>query len=77
VLPVTSVGLSHAAPNDRISTGVPELNAMMDGKSYYRGTGVLVTGTAGTGKTSLGANFLSAACARGEQGAAARTGRAR
>ena len=67
VLPVTSVGLSHAAPKQRVSTGVDELDAMLGGKGYYRGSGVLVTGTAGTGKTSLGASFLNAACARGER----------
>ena len=67
VLPVTSVGLSHAAPKQRVSTGVVELDAMLGGKGYYRGSSVLMTGTAGTGKTSLGASFLDAACARGER----------
>jgi circadian clock protein KaiC len=67
VLPVTSVGLAHAAPRQRVSSGVAELDEMLGGKGYYRGSGVLVTGTAGTGKTSLGAHFLNAACARGER----------
>ena len=67
VLPVTSVGLTHAAPTQRISSGVAELDEMMGGKGYYRGSSVLVTGTAGTGKTSLGAHFLDAACQRGER----------
>ena len=67
VLPVTSVGLAHAAPRQRVPTGVPELDAMLGGKGYYRGSGVLVTGTPGTGKTSLGAHFIDAACARGER----------
>jgi circadian clock protein KaiC len=67
VLPVTSVGLAHAAPRQRVSSGVAELDEMLGGKGYYRGSSVLVTGTAGTGKTSLGAHFLDAACARGER----------
>jgi circadian clock protein KaiC len=66
VLPVTSVGLTHDAPKERISTGVPELNEMLGGRGYFRGSSVLVTGTAGSGKTSLGAHFVDAACRRGE-----------
>lgn len=67
VLPITSVGLNHNAPDERISTGVPELDAMLGGRGYYRGSSVLVTGTAGTGKTSIGAHFVDAACRRGER----------
>jgi len=65
VLPVTSVGLAHPAPRQRVATGVAELDARLGGKGYYRGSGVLVTGTPGTGKTSLGAHFIDAVCARG------------
>ena len=50
-----------------MSTGVPRLDAMMGGKGYYRGSSVLVSGTAGTGKTSLAAHFAQAAAARGER----------
>jgi circadian clock protein KaiC len=67
VLPVTSVGLTHGAPSQRVSSGVVELDEMLGGKGYFRGSSVLVTGTAGTGKTSLGGHFLDAACARGER----------
>jgi circadian clock protein KaiC len=67
VLPVTSLGLSHPAPRERVSSGVPELDAMFGNKGYYRGSSVLVTGTAGTGKTSLGGHFVEAACKRGEK----------
>ncbi len=67
VLPVTSVDLKHTASNERVSTGVPALDAMFGGKGYFRGSSVLVTGTAGTGKTSLTAHFVDAACARGER----------
>jgi circadian clock protein KaiC len=67
VLPVTSVDLRHAASSERISTGVPALDQMLGGKGFYRGSSALVSGTAGTGKTSLAAHFLDAACARGER----------
>ena len=66
VLPITSLALTHKAPTDRVSTGIPALDEMMEGKGFFRGSSVLVTGTAGTGKSSVAANFASAACARGE-----------
>ena len=67
VLPVTSVGLMHPVSSERISTGVGRLDAMLGGKGYFRGSSVLISGTAGTGKSSLAAHFAVAACARGEQ----------
>jgi circadian clock protein KaiC len=67
VLPVTSLGLNHISTNDRISTGIPRLDTMLSGKGYFRGSTVLVSGTAGTGKTSLAAQFVEAACKRGER----------
>ncbi len=67
VLPVTSVELKHAASSERVSTGVPALDTMFGGKGYYRASSILVSGTAGTGKTSLTAHFVDAACARGER----------
>ncbi|MEI6277074.1 MAG: circadian clock protein KaiC [Prolixibacteraceae bacterium] len=66
VLPVTSLGLNHTVTNDRISSGIPRLDTMLSGKGYYRGSSVLVSGTAGTGKSSLAAHFAFAACKRGE-----------
>ena len=66
VLPVTSLGLSHPATTERISSGIPELDDMLGGEGFYRGSSVLVTGTAGTGKTSLAGHFVEAACRRGE-----------
>jgi circadian clock protein KaiC len=66
VLPVTSLGLQHIASIDRISSGVARLDAMLGGAGYYRGSSVLVSGTAGTGKSSLAAHFADAACRRGE-----------
>ena len=67
VLPVTSMGLNQAASEERISSGIPRLDAMLGGRGYYRGSSIMVTGTAGTGKTSLAAHFVHAACARGER----------
>jgi len=67
VLPVTSLGLNHISSCERISTGIPRLDTMLSGKGYFCGSTVLVTGTAGTGKTSLAAQFVEAACKRGER----------
>lgn len=67
VLPITSLGLEHAVSNELISTGVPALDVMFGGKGFYRGTSVLVSGTAGSGKTSLAAHFVAASCRRGER----------
>ena len=67
VLPITSLGLRQEASSERISTGIARLDAMLGGDGVYRGTSVLVTGTAGTGKTSLAAHFADAACRRGER----------
>jgi circadian clock protein KaiC len=67
VLPVTSLGLQHKVSDERISSGVPRLDTMLSGGGFYRGTTILVSGTAGTGKTSLAASFVDAACRRGER----------
>ncbi len=67
VLPVTSLGLKHISSKERISTGIPRLDTMLSGEGYFRGSTVLVSGTAGTGKTSLAAQFVEAACMRGER----------
>jgi circadian clock protein KaiC len=67
VLPITSLGLQHKASSDRVSTGVPRLDTMLGGKGYFRGTGILVSGTAGTGKSSVAAHLVDAACQRGER----------
>jgi circadian clock protein KaiC len=67
VLPVTSLGLDHIASSERISSGVARLDAMLGGKGYYRGSSVLISGTAGTGKSSLAAHFTDAACRRGDR----------
>jgi len=67
VLPVTSLGLDHEASREHISSGVARLDAMLGGKGYYRGSSVLISGTAGTGKSSLAAHFADATCRRGDR----------
>jgi circadian clock protein KaiC len=67
VLPVTSLRLKHKSSSDRVSSGVARLDSMLGGKGYFRGSSVLISGTAGTGKSSLAAHFADAACRRGER----------
>lgn len=67
VIPITSVGLDYEISTERVSTGVPRLDGMLDEHGYYRGSSILVTGMAGTGKTTLAGFFASATCDRGER----------
>lgn len=67
VMPVTSLGLNYISSQERISTGIPRLDTMLSGKGYFRGSTVLVSGTAGTGKTSIAAQFAESACKREER----------
>jgi len=67
VMPITSLGLRHTVTNKRVSSGIPRLDAMLGGKGYYRGSSVLISGSAGTGKTSFVAHFADSACRRGER----------
>jgi circadian clock protein KaiC len=67
VIPITSLGLHHIVSDERVSTGVPSLDAMLGGRGVYRGSSVLISGTAGTGKSTVAAQFCAAACARGER----------
>ncbi|MBE0572969.1 MAG: circadian clock protein KaiC, partial [Ignavibacteriaceae bacterium] len=67
VFPVTSLGLKHNSTKQRISSGIQRLDTMLSGEGYFRGSTILVSGTAGTGKTSLAAQFVEAACKRGEK----------
>jgi circadian clock protein KaiC len=66
VLPLTSAGLAHAASKETISSGVAAIDAMLDGKGFFRGSSILISGTPGVGKSSLAMTFLKAACERGE-----------
>ena len=65
--PITAAGLDHTSTTERVSTGIEALDLMLHGGGYFRGSTVLVSGGSGTGKTSLAAKFVEAACARGEK----------
>ena len=67
VLPITSLGLTHKAPTQRVSSGNGRLDNMLGGRGFYRGSSILISGTAGTGKSTIAAHFVDAACQRGER----------
>ncbi len=67
VLPVTSLSLNHKVSSKRIASGIERLDTMLGGKGFYRGSSILVSGTSGTGKSTLAASFAHAACLRGEK----------
>ena len=67
IMPITSLRADYATSDERVSTGVARLDAMFDGTGWYRGSSVLVSGSAGTGKTTLAAHFAHATCSRGER----------
>jgi circadian clock protein KaiC len=67
ILPVTSLGLTHRVTTERLSTGIPRLDEMLGGKGYFKGSTILVSGTAGTGKTTFAATLARAACERGDR----------
>lgn len=67
VLPITSLRLINKVSTERVPSGIPSLDKMLGGKGYFRGSSILISGTAGTGKTSLAASFVNAACRRGEK----------
>jgi circadian clock protein KaiC len=67
VLPITSLALNHRVSRERIATGVPRLDSMLGGRGFFRGSSILLTGTPGTGKTIVAANFAQAAARRGER----------
>jgi circadian clock protein KaiC len=67
VLPITSMSLTHIASKERFSTGIPRLDMMLGEKGFYRGSSILISGQAGTGKTSLLVSLIDAACRRNEK----------
>ncbi len=67
IWPITSILLKHTASLERIPTGIARLDTMLGGKGFYRGSSILLSGTAGTGKTSVAATFADATCQRGER----------
>jgi circadian clock protein KaiC len=67
VLPITSLKLEKEVSSDRISSGIPSMDAMLGGRGFFKGSSILVSGTAGTGKTSIAAYFANEACNRGDK----------
>lgn len=67
VLPISSLGLNYSVSNKRVSTGIPRLDTMLGGKGFYRGSSILISGTSGTGKTSLAAILARSICQQGER----------
>ena len=67
ILPITSLTLNYQISKDRISSGISRLDAMLEGKGFYKGSTILISGTAGTGKSSISASFAYATCQRGER----------
>jgi circadian clock protein KaiC len=67
VLPITSLALNHKVSSERIATGIPRLDAMLGGHGFFRGSSILISGTAGTGKSIISSNFAHAAGQRGER----------
>jgi circadian clock protein KaiC len=68
VLPITSLELKYPVSREKISSGIPSLDQMLDeGKGFFRGSSILISGTAGTGKTSIAASFANATCLRNER----------
>ncbi len=67
VMPLSSIGLEHAASDERVSSGISRLDTMLGKKGFYRGSSILVSGNAGSGKSSMAAHFVDAACRRGER----------
>lgn len=67
VLPVSSLGLAHQVFEERVSTGISDLDDMLAGGGFHRGSSILLSGVAGSGKSSIAASFAKAACERGER----------
>jgi circadian clock protein KaiC len=67
VLPITSISMDYKSSDERVSSGISALDAMLQGKGFFRGSSILLSGTVGTGKSSVAANFVDAACRRGEK----------
>ncbi|MGJ4892074.1 circadian clock protein KaiC [Bradyrhizobium sp. HKCCYLRH3099] len=67
VMPITSSGLAHDAFTERVSTGIPDLDDMLEGQGYYKGSSILVSGMAGAGKSTVSAHFADSICRAGQR----------
>jgi circadian clock protein KaiC len=66
VIPITFLGLNYPVSEEYVSSGIPRLDSMLGGKGFFKGTSILVSGTAGSGKTSIAASFVAEACRCGD-----------
>ena len=67
VMPITSSGLAHGASTERLPSGIPDLDQMLEGKGYFKGSSILVSGMAGAGKSTIAAHFANTTCASGHR----------
>jgi len=67
VMPITSATLDHAVSDERVTSGIPAVDAMLGGKGYFKGSSILISGTAGTGKSTFASHFANAVCNAGER----------
>ena len=67
VMPITSSGLAHDAWTERVSTGITDLDDMLEGQGYYKGSSILVSGMAGSGKSTVSAHFANSICQAGQR----------
>jgi circadian clock protein KaiC len=67
VMPITAAGMDYSVSTERVSSGIAELDHMLGGRGYYRGSTILLSGSAGTGKSSVAAYLADATCKRGER----------
>jgi circadian clock protein KaiC len=67
VMPITSAGLAHDASTERVSSGIPDLDVMLEGRGYFKGSSILVSGMPGSGKSTVAAHFANAMCASGRR----------
>lgn len=67
VMPITSLDLKYEASKEFITSGLAGFDSMLNGKGFYRGSSVFVSGTAGTGKTTYLSHFVDSICRKGEK----------
>jgi circadian clock protein KaiC len=67
VVPITSIGLDHRASSETVSTGVPTLDKVLGAGGFYRSSTIMLSGGAGTGKSSIAGHFVAEAGGRGER----------
>ena len=62
IFPIISEAPQIIVSNERISSGIKQIDEMLDGRGFYVGSSILVSGSAGTGKSSIAASFIKDVC---------------